>query len=117
MPVSLGVLLVTPVQRTPEPRPASGTLARPGTGRPGRGPAEDRQIPPAQRCASPAARPNVAGPRLAAVSVTRARQIIIERASRAWPFRARAVGGRSGAYAGPYETPVIAVQHDDNLLI
>jgi len=61
MPVSLGVLLVTPSQRMPEPRPASGTLARPGTGRPGRRPAEDRQIPPAQRCASPPARPNVAG--------------------------------------------------------
>src|SRR5262245_36860941 len=37
--------------------PASSTLARPGRGQPGRRPAEDRQIPPAQRCSSPAVRP------------------------------------------------------------
>jgi len=50
-----------PSQENARAAAASGTLARPGTGRPGRRPAEDRQIPPAQRCASPPARPNVAG--------------------------------------------------------
>jgi len=45
----------TPHKRTPEPRPASDTLARQGTGWPGRRPAEDRQIRP--RSYAPARQP------------------------------------------------------------
>jgi hypothetical protein len=56
----------TPPQETPAPRPAHSTLARSGRGRPGRRPAEVRQIPPAHRCARLAAWPNVTGHALSA---------------------------------------------------